>query len=512
MALSRRSSNRFQNAIWPGFVDAMTGILLVLMFVLSIFMVIQFALRDTILGQESELDTLSSEMAALAATLGLAEDRTAALIAERDAQDQALAEAQDEITGFEAQVAGLLADQRAAQQTIAGLEDRQERLISQQEALNLALAQARDEIDESAEAARLAAARREALEAMIADLETERDESAAQISDLEAARLTDAAAAAALRERLENADAELTAMTLNLERQRREAEEALTLLAAARATQDELDAERAEAMTEAERQAGLLAIANATLAEQEEISAEAQRQTAVLNEQILALRNQVGTLQTLLDLAEDIDRDAQVQIETLGAQLNTALARVASEERQRRALEEAERIRLEAEAARLQAEAEDLVRFRSDFFGQLRQVLEGQDRIRIEGDRFVFSSEVLFQVGQADLSPQGRAEIANIAGILRDIADDIPPGIDWIIRVDGHTDDIPVSPGGRFSNNWELSQARALSVVRFMAEDLGIPPTRLAANGFGEYQPLNPANTAEARAQNRRIELKLTER
>lgn len=508
MALSRRSSNRFQNAIWPGFVDAMTGILLVLMFVLSIFMVLQFALRDTIIGQESELDTLSAEMAALAATLGLEQDRTAALIAERDAQDQALAAARDQITTFEAQVAGLLADQQSDRSTIAGLEAAQDRLMSQQEALNLALAQARDEIDASAEAARLDAARREALQAMIADLQAERDSAAVEISQLEAARLADAAAAAALRERLQNADAELTAMTLNLERQRREAEETLTLLAAARLAQDQLD----DAQTEAERQAALLAIANATLAEQEEQSAESQRQVAVLNEQILALRNQVGTLQTLLDLAEDTDRAAQVQIETLGAQLNTALARVAAEERQRRALQEAERIRLEAETARLQAEAEDLARFRSDFFGQLRQVLEGQDRIRIEGDRFVFSSEVLFEVGQADLSAQGRAEIANIAGILRDFADDIPDGIDWIIRVDGHTDDIPITAGGRFADNWELSQARALSVVRFMADDLGIDPRRLAANGFGEYQPLDPAATPAARAQNRRIELKLTER
>ncbi|WP_019955516.1 peptidoglycan -binding protein [Yoonia vestfoldensis] len=533
MALSRRSSNRFQNAIWPGFVDAMTGILLVLMFVLSIFMVIQFTLRETITGQESELDVLSGEMAALAATLGLERERTAtlsadldaanaqaarqagqiaSLIVERDAQDQALAQAQNQITGFEAQVAGLLADQRQNRDTIASLEAAQDQLLSEQEALNLALAQARTEIDAGEEAARLAAARREALEALVADLETVRDENAAQISTLEAARLADAAAAAALRDRLENADAELTAMTLNLERQRQEAEETLTLLAAARAAQAELDAARAEALTEAERQAALLATANAALSEQEAQSEAGQRQVAVLNEQILELRNQVGNLQSLLNLAEDADRAAQVQIETLGAQLNTALARVVSEERQRLALEEAERIRLEEETARLLAEAENLERFRSDFFGQLREVLEGQDRIRIEGDRFVFSSEVLFEVGRADLSPQGRAEIANVAGILNDIADDIPDSIDWIIRVDGHTDDIPITPGGRFADNWELSQARALSVVRFMAEDLGIPPTRLAANGFGEYQPLNPADTAEARAQNRRIELKLTER
>jgi len=561
MALSRRSSNRFQNAIWPGFVDAMTGLLLVLMFVLTIFMVIQFVLRQQITGQETELDALSNEVAALTATLGLERDtnaaltsdledanaeatrqagRIAALIAEREAQNQALAQAQSEITQFEAQVAGLLSDRREALADIAGLEAEQERLLTQQEALNLALAQARTEIDEGAEAARLAAARREALEALVADLETKNDAQTEQITALEADQLTSAAAAEALRERLANADTELTAMTLNLERQRQEAENTLTLLAAARAAQAELDTLRGtleqendalaaelaqiqgnlgEQTTEAERQAALLAMANDELAAQEALSAESQRQVALLNEQITELRTQVGNLQSLLNLAEEADREAQVQIATLGGQLNTALARVVSEERRRRALEEAERIRLEAEAARLEeeaerlaAEAENLSRFKSDFFGELRQILEGQDRIRIEGDRFIFNSEVLFEPGSADLSAAGEAEIANIADILRSIADDIPEGIDWVIRVDGHTDNIPINPGARFADNWELSQARALSVVRFMSSDLGIDPRRLAANGFGEYQPLNPLDTPEARAQNRRIELKLTER
>ena len=567
MALSRRSSNRFQNAIWPGFVDAMTGLLLVLMFVLTIFMVIQFVLRQQITGQENELNVLSSEVAALTRTLGLEQNRSAALssdleaanaeatlqagriaalIAEREAQNQALAEAQSNITQFEAQVAGLLAERSEALNNIAGLEAEQAELLSQQDALNLALAQARSEIDESVEAARLAAARREALEALVADLETENAAKTESISALEAEALTDLAAAEALRERLANADTELTAMTLNLERQRLEAEQTLTLLAAARAAQEELDNLRGslagenEALafelaqvrarlalledsenlqaTEAQRQAELLAIANDQLAQEEALSAESQRQVALLNEQITQLRTQVGNLQSLLNLAEEADIEAQVQIETLGSQLNTALARVVSEERQRRALEEAERIRLEAEKARLEeeaerltAEAEDLARFKSDFFGELRQVLEGQDRIRIEGDRFIFASEVLFEPGSATLAPAGEAEIANIADILRGIADDIPSGIDWVIRVDGHTDNIPIT-GGRFADNWELSQARALSVVRFMSQDLGIDPRRLAANGFGEFQPINPLDSPEARAQNRRIELKLTEK
>jgi len=568
MALSRRSSNRFQNAIWPGFVDAMTGLLLVLMFVLTIFMVIQFVLRQQITGQENELDVLSGEVAALAATLGLEQDRSAslssdldaanaeaalqssriaALIAEREAQDQVLAQAQNDITQFEAQVAGLLSERSRALDNIARLEAEQAQLLSQQDALNLALAQARSEVDEGVEAARLAAARREALEALVADLEAEGIEKTEAITTLEAEALTDLAAAEALRERLANADTELTAMTLNLERQRLEAEQTLTLLAAARAAQAELDSLRGSLAgenetlafelaqvrarlalledsenlqaTEAQLQAELLALANDQLAQEEALSAESQRQVALLNEQITKLRTQVGNLQSLLNLAEEADIEAQVQIETLGSQLNTALARVVSEERQRRALEEAERIRLEAEKARLEEEAErltaeaaDLARFKSNFFGELREILEGQDRIRIEGDRFIFASEVLFEPGSATLAPAGEAEIANIADILRSIADDIPAGIDWVIRVDGHTDNIPVGSNSRFADNWELSQARALSVVRFMSEDLAIDPSRLAANGFGEFQPLNPLDSPEARAQNRRIELKLTER
>ncbi len=138
--------------------------------------------------------------------------------------------------------------------------------------------------------------------------------------------------------------------------------------------------------------------------------------------------------------------------------------------------------------------------------------LVNQEGVRIEGDRFVFASEVLFAPGSADLSPEGRAEIAKVARILQTVAAAIPQGINWIIRVDGHTDDTPLGAHPKFADNWELSQGRALSVVRYMVQALGIPPERLSANGFGEYQPVNPAETPEARAQNRRIELKFTER
>lgn len=580
MALSRRTGQRFQGSVWPGFVDAMTGLLMVLTFVLTIFMVVQFVLRETISGQEDELTALADEVAALAGALGLEERENSRLQArlgalnttlsqaeedlsqaqalistltvERDRQAAALDQAQTRITDFEAQVAALLADQERALGDITALENQREQLLSQQEALNLALAQSRDEVDAQAEAARLAAARREALEALVADLEQSGQNRAAQIAELEqelsneeAARLAEAAAAENLRNRLQDADAELTAMTLALEAQRKDAEETLTLLAAAQAARAELERQfgdlspeevqaRLQAALDAQTQAradadaqqslaeqreALLAVARQTLSEEKAISAEAQREAALLNQQIAALRGQLGSLQALLDDFEERNEAAEIQIQTLGQDLNAALARAASEERRRRLLEEAERIRLEAEAEalagqnqELTAQAEDLQRYRSEFFGRLREVLGDQEGVRIEGDRFVFSSEVLFATGSAVLSAEGRQEVAKVAEILRSVAAEIPPGLNWVIRVDGHTDNVPLAGSGRYRDNWELSQGRALSVVRYMVNALGIPPNRLAANGFGEFQPVNPADTPEARAQNRRIELKLTER
>ena len=547
MALSRRTGQRFQGSIWPGFVDAMTGLLLVLMFVLTIFMVVQFVLRETISGQASELNALNVEMAALAQALGLEQRRSADLTSrlgeldatltdtqeqlaeqealilslrrERDAGLSALADAEIQITGFEAQVAALLAERDTALGDVAVLDETQQQLFSQQEALNLALAQARSEIDAETEAARLAAAQRDALEALIADLRAEQadtqaqadalagrvDDLQSQLSEEEAARLVAAAAAEALRERLRNADTELTAMSLALEEQRRRAEETLTLLAAAEATRDDLEAQLNTQMTEAEREAALLAQAQRLLAEAQDKSTEAQRAQALLNQQVAALRGQLGQLQALLDDYKEREAAASIQVQSLGSDLNAALARAAAEERRRRQLEEAERLRLEAEA-------QDLQRYRSEFFGRLRDVLGAQEGVQVVGDRFVFASEVLFPPGSADLSPAGRGEVAKVAEILRSVVDEIPEGIDWVIRVDGHTDNVPLSGQGEFADNWELSQARALSVVRYMSGALGIPPDRLSANGFGEYNPVNPANTEAARAQNRRIELKFTEK
>ena len=547
MALSRRTGQRFQASIWPGFVDAMTGLLLVLMFVLTIFMVVQFVLRETISGQATELDALGAEVAALAQALGLEQRRSAdlttrlgeldatlgdardqiaqqealilSLRGERDAGLAALEAAETRITAFEAQVAALLSERDTALGTVADLEAEQGRLLSEQEALNLALAQARSEIDAGVEAARLAAARREALEALIADLRAEQAEAQEQVqaltgqvstledqlSEEEAARLAEAAAAAALRDRLQNADSELTAMTLALEEQRARAEETLTLLAAAEAARDDLQAQLGAQMSEAEREAALLAQAQRLLAEEKDKSTEAQRAQALLNQQVAALRNQLGQLQALLDDSKERESAASIQVQSLGSDLNAALARAAAEERRRRQLEEAERLRLEAEA-------QDLQKYRSEFFGRLRDLLGNQPGVQVVGDRFVFASEVLFPPGSATLSAAGQGEVAKVASILQTVAEEIPEGIDWVIQVNGHTDNVPLSGLGEFADNWELSQARALSVVRYMSGSLGIPPNRLSANGFGEYNPVNTADTEEARAQNRRIELKFTEK
>lgn len=603
MALSRRSGSRFQSSIWPGFVDAMTGLLLVLMFVLTIFMVLQAVLTQRINGQEDELNSLSGEVAALAQALGMerqtsadlearvgalntsltaARDQAAeqasliaSLTATRDAQAAELAIAQTQITSFEAQVATLLsqrddanaqvatlsAERDDAQSQIASLEEAQAALISEQDALNLALAAARSETDAQAEAARLAAARREALDALVADLRARNvgaqdqvaaltaaaEKSQIALSEAEAARIAEAAAAELLRDRLENADAELTAMTLSLEAQRKEAEDTLTLLAAARAAEKDLNAmltaaladvgkletqvadraalrqqlsnvlaaklaaeaqvqeQMSDAEKDAQKQAALLAAAQSALSQETAISAAAQRQTELLNQQVAALRGQLGELQSLLDDAVARDAANEVQLQSLGSDLNTALARVAAEERRRAELEAAERKRLEAETKNLE-------QYRSEFFGRLRDLLGNQAGVRIEGDRFVFSSEVLFPPGAATLSADGQGEIAKVAEILRKVAADIPPEIDWVIRVDGHTDNQPLSGLGEFSDNWELSQARALSVVKYMINFLGIAPDRLAANGFGQYQPVAAGDSESARAQNRRIELKFTEK
>ena len=677
MALSRRTGQRFQASIWPGFVDAMTGLLLVLMFVLTIFMIVQFVLRETISGQENELNSLQDEIALIAEALGLEKKQTeklglelsaltgaltnteselqrqatliSTLTRERETQGQLISEANSKITLFEAQVAGLISqrdnlnlqigslrdDKKLATKKILELQNESNNLKSDRDQLELALASARNEIDAAVQAARMAAAQREVFESMIVALEQDLSDAEKRVdekidevgvlqerlSEEEEARFVSVNIAQELRKRLKNADAELTAMTLMLEAQRQEAEDTLTLLAAADNARDQIDnklketlfalevanseiyktkqsiekLESGEKRILAELDQSNLALAaalsqrknlqqefddtkqsldtklTAALGEKSEIEKnntelrknlenaliarlaadalaksnleeakrkqlllsqaereiinqanknkksqdeliKAERQTALLNQQLSEVRKQLGELDVLLSLSEERDQEQKAQLKNVGSRLNQALASLASEERKRRKLEENERKRLEEENNKLTNQAEELANYKSEFFGRLRTVLMGQERVRIVGDRFIFSSEVLFSAGRSDLSKEGKSEISNVTEILSSIMKNIPENIDWVIRVDGHTDNTPLSGAGEFKDNWELSQARALSVVKYMIKELNFSGSRLAANGFGEYQPISLADTPEARALNRRIEIKLTER
>jgi chemotaxis protein MotB len=213
---------------------------------------------------------------------------------------------------------------------------------------------------------------------------------------------------------------------------------------------------------------------------EKQVSLRALAQVELLNQQIAALRRQLSALEQALEASEKKDKESQARITDLGQRLNVALAQ----------------------------RVQELSRYRSDFFGRLRAILGNRPDIRIVGDRFVLQSEVFFDTGQSVLKPEGRAELDKIADVLLDLNKKIPQDIPWVLRVDGHTDVRPIA-GGR--TNWDLSAARAIAVVQYLIGK-GMPPQRLVAAGFGEFQPIDPGNTEEAYSRNRRIELKLTER
>lgn len=217
------------------------------------------------------------------------------------------------------------------------------------------------------------------------------------------------------------------------------------------------------------------------LAAAQELSEEANAQVALLNQQLAALRTQISALEAALEASEARDTESRTQIADLGRRLNLALAQ----------------------------RVQDLSRYRSDFFGRLRQILEGRADVRVVGDRFVFQSEVLFDPGQADVQLEGRADLDALADAILQLETEIPSDINWVLRIDGHTDSRPIS-NARFPSNWELSAARAISVAQYLVSR-GVSPHRLVAAGFGEFAPLDPGNTEEAYRRNRRIEFKLTE-
>ena len=669
MSLSRRSKNNIPTAIWPGFVDAMTALLLMLFFLMSIFMIVQFMLRDTINSQDSELNSLSQQVASLAEALGLEQQKSFSLegtIKDLDVSlgevtsksemqsiliatlTQKTREQSENIDNFEAQVAALLSEKNELSTRLEMVISDKAIEISKKDALQIALSQAREETDLETEKARLAAAEADALELLLNQkqieisemdsslqdalasiattnsevieleisvselnsdldamdkrrlielaakeiLQSKLNEKSEKLSTEEKKRLTQMAIVESLREKLRNSTAELASMALALEEQRKRAENTLTLLAAARTVKNDLNKTLTEALlnsqeyrreiekitselsmrenefselkkssslveatleerltlalaeklrlqdsnkaklTISQQQSILLNSAADLLSKEKEKSAEAQLETEVLIQQVATLQKQLGSLQDLLDAAAEEASDTNVQLLTFGSNLNIALAKLAQKEKEKAKIEKAkaevEKAKADSERAKAKLEIDNaklldeqakllqekntkLENFKSEFFGEIRKLLEMQEGVKISGDRFVFSSEILFSSGEAVLSEGGKKQIKQIANLILSISDKIPSNIDWILRVDGHTDDKKIR-GGKYKNNWELSQARALSVVLYMQEFLNVPAYRLAATGFGEYQPVNKENSEKARDQNRRIEIKLTER
>lgn len=239
---------------------------------------------------------------------------------------------------------------------------------------------------------------------------------------------------------------------------------------------------KAEMEAEVARLAGALDSSEQGLKGEKELSAQAIAQAELLNRQLAAVREQLEQLNAALAAATEEAKAKDLRIEELGRDLNLALA----------------------------ARVQELARYRSEFFGRLRSVLGARDDIQVVGDRFVFSSEVLFPTASDEFSPEGQAQLRQLAQTLKTLASEIPADLPWVLQVDGHTDRRPIS-NARFPSNWELSTARALAIVKFLRAQ-GIPPQRLSATGYGEFHPLDDGSSEQAYARNRRIELKLTSR
>ena len=399
MALARLGgARRPENYTWPGFVDALATLLMVIIFVLLVFVLIQVNLAYRVAGQDATMNDMRSQIVSLGDLLNL----------ERKAND----ELKDEL----ASISSLLDATTKERDSLVT------QLASATATLNL----------------------RDSEIKQLTAIQAKTEES------LDAARQTIAERVAAL--------------------------EAIELtLAEAQAKLMESEVEIADA---AARNVSSLA----RISELETKNAASQAEVAQMTNAVTALRLRIEELTTLLAEKEAQAARDKIAIASLGKSLNNALA----------------------------SRVQELQRFRSEFFGRLREVLRGRDDLRIVGDRFVFQSEVLFAQGAASLGPEGEEKLGQLAVALNQIAAEIPEDIDWILQVEGHTDDIPVR-AGRFADNWDLSTERALSVVRFLAES-GLPANRLAAAGYGEFQPLDDAGSDEARRRNRRIEMKLTQR
>ncbi|MAO93074.1 MAG: hypothetical protein CMM78_10505 [Rhodospirillaceae bacterium] len=431
MAYARRQ--RANLDIWPGFVDALASLLMVIIFLLMIFVVSQFYLNEEIIGRDKALDRLQNRVSELADMLALERESSAEIRTNLSNVTEQLRASLQRQDALESQIFQLRGENASLASELDAANNNNRDLLSRLTVKNDETAAVQKDLNEA----------RTRLES----LESEREQVSKELED--AYKIIDAD-----KEKIQ-------AQLSDLAKLEREVEALISL-------RDELQGRLAnEALKLDDKQKDLVA---------------ARAETALLNDQIQALNDQIAELNKLLEVSEARDAAQQSQIVDLGKRLNVALA----------------------------GKVQELARYRSEFFGKLREILGNRSDIRIVGDRFVFQSEVLFEQGQAELGPAGQVQLISFADTLKEIAARIPSDIDWVLQVNGHTDKIPIRTA-QFPSNWELSTARAISVVKFL-ESRGIDPNRMSAAGFAQYQPLDTGNSDEALRRNRRIEMKFTNR
>jgi chemotaxis protein MotB len=468
---------------WPGYVDALSTLLMVIIFVLLVFVLAQAFLSVVLSGRDKQLDRVNRQLAEVSDMLSLERGRTTDL--------------QNSIAQLNQELTSTSAARDTLSQQVATLKDQAEQAGADRDTLRAERDRLSQRLSDAALQAQSGAARIDQLQKDLA-ASAGRTDAAKQETALVATQLADA------RRQLADTSGKLTdakAQLAEMQRQMAELDKTVqvgkeTIAArlsdlaklaeqnrALAALRDDLEKQAqdaaARAMTDQQRRAAV----EAQLSDEKRLGDSARAQIALLNRQVDELKAQLSSVAKALDLTQTQGREKDTQIANLGQKLNAALA----------------------------AKVEELQRYRSEFFGRLRQVLANRPGIQIVGDRFVFQSEVLFPVGSADLTQAGQSGITALAITIKDIATEIPPGINWILRVDGHTDRQPIKGNGQFASNWELSAARAITVVKLLIAD-GVPAEHLAATGFADNQPLDPGDTPEAYAKNRRIELRLTDR
>jgi chemotaxis protein MotB len=471
----RRREQRAPVDIWPGFVDALSTLLLAVIFMLVVFVLGQFFLGQLLQRRDETAVVQDRAIAALRTDL---EQERAAAADLRRTLGQLSADLQLALGDRDAAVARI-GQSEAARATL-------EATLARAQAERLVLERAaQDERRARGDADAAAQALRRELDAARETVRADRATIEAQLADLVRLR-RDIDALAEVKATLERDVGELAS------RARASAAERDRLVAELGQVRDRSAALEAELGRTVERtllqERAIAERASAVEALQRELDAEVAAkldtttQMQRLQRQVEALSGQLRALDAALQLRQtEIDRQSTT-IADLGRRLNLALA----------------------------SKVEELTRYRSDFFGKVSAVLGEREDVRVVGDRFVFQSEVLFRPGEAEIGTEGRARLAQLARALREIIGDIPDDLPWVLQVDGHTDRRPIATA-RFPSNWELSTARAISVARVLI-DQGIPPDRVAARGFAEFAPLDPADTDDAYRRNRRIELKLTTR